>query len=1024
MKRLLWLTVFLASVMAVGAVAMHAQCTITTTPPPEALGGGTATLNITGCGASPTCSVTGLGSCSCTSGACTYTAPTTTRAQGQSRGIQELPNNNGLNVPVNSLSQISGHLWLQRLQSYVGAGGYLRLYPSQVSFFDNLFSNSQPTQVIDCFYPSDCGALDGNAFPFPTVPNWISENGTFIDALSGYDVHTLGISPNGIESETYAHYIDFKSSSCTAGNPTSCTFTTSVIWTPPQQFQVTIDDCASGSWTGLNGKTYRATFTAFTSGTGGTLTLPVNTSGYGSSTGCKLFSLSDGYECNECNVQSAAEFYNYSNAMLYSTTASGLPISAGSIKPDEVERAVRNGWTDIGHGFVTTIDSNVLGAWYIWPATTNAFGVPNEQAVINTCTNANPTVCTAAVNIGAGSPCWNGSSWGFTTGCTFYGYFWGMTGGWSSLQYSGYNASKQTFTAIDNSHFSVNVNTTSFGPFPSNQVYEVPDVPPFGSWVRLNPSFDLSCVCTTQAWCPDALVILNTLKDFGMGFGDLTAPSDDFDSYVGSNEHMTDNFIDATDNIRANGNGGGCLRDLAQNLQFVDRSGQQLSSNPNNWGATATNEVTVTVNGTASQDVILQGTAAGCARERMGVASGGTYQTSCSVTGNTNTALNYSIEAGGLAGVTVSSSGLVTVPTCPTSVPAQRATVLVVAQADSTASTEVEIDCIPVSTDGAYRLALGNYSEGYVDSTGFQWYGSFAVRAFNDYHEAPGRWFGNQNGTWPGFSACSGDPWPASPPSDAQLNNRSTDMVGDQIQEIAGLAPGGYTLTAYFEPGFGGFAGGSLCGNVAGANLWNWEVQGAQVLQFQDSYVNAGNNAYKGFTETAPATVASNGILNTVLRIRGGISTYGASISSLKITPGNLPPQITTTSPLPQGELTVAYSTTLNAQYGTSPYTWSISAGALPGGLSLTGGCTTLSCTITGTPSASGTFSFTAKICDTNSLCGSANLQLTIQPLPQITTTALPNGSEGMFYSTALAVSGGVAPYTWTRNSGVLAARD
>ena len=199
-------------------------------------------------------------------------------------------------------------------------------------------------------------------------------------------------------------------------------------------------------------------------------------------------------------------------------------------------------------------------------------------------------------------------------------------------------------------------------------------------------------------------------------------------------------------------------------------------------------------------------------------------------------------------------------------------------------------------------------------------------------------------------------------------------MVGDQVQEIAGLAPGGYTLTAYFEPGFGGFAGGSLCGNVAGANLWNWEVQGAQVLQFQDSYVNAGNNAYKGFTETAPATVASNGILNTVLRIRGGISTYGASISSLKITPGNLPPQITTTSPLPQGELTVAYSTTLNAQYGTSPYTWSISAGALPGGLSFTGGCTTLSCTITGTPSASGTFSFTAKICDTNSLCGSGRI--------------------------------------------------
>ena len=127
---------------------------------------------------------------------------------------------------------------------------------------------------------------------------------------------------------------------------------------------------------------------------------------------------------------------------------------------------MRNGWTDIGHGFVTTIDSNVLGAWYIWPATTNAFGVPNEQAVINTCTNANPTVCTAAVNIGAGSPCWNGSSWGFTTGCTFYGYFWGMTGGWSSLQYSSYNASKQTFTAIETRIFPSTSTRPTSGRFP------------------------------------------------------------------------------------------------------------------------------------------------------------------------------------------------------------------------------------------------------------------------------------------------------------------------------------------------------------------------------------------------------------------------------------------------------------------------------------------------------------------------------------------------------------------------------
>src|SRR6266568_4271691 len=46
---------------------------------------------------------------------------------------------------------------------------------------------------------------------------------------------------------------------------------------------------------------------------------------------------------------------------------------------------------------------------------------------------------------------------------------------------------------------------------------------------------------------------------------------------------------------------------------------------------------------------------------------------------------------------------------------------------------------------------------------------------------------------------------------------------------------------------------------------------------------------------------------------------------------------VATTSPMPGGQIGVAYSQTLTAAGGSPPYTWAITAGALPAGLSLTG---------------------------------------------------------------------------------------
>ncbi len=70
------------------------------------------------------------------------------------------------------------------------------------------------------------------------------------------------------------------------------------------------------------------------------------------------------------------------------------------------------------------------------------------------------------------------------------------------------------------------------------------------------------------------------------------------------------------------------------------------------------------------------------------------------------------------------------------------------------------------------------------------------------------------------------------------------------------------------------------------------------------------------------------------------------------------PPCITTTE-LPPAELHTPYAATLEAVGGTPPYTWSITSGSLPPGLSLSSDGT-----ITGIPTATGTFTFSLEVVD------------------------------------------------------------
>ena len=95
---------------------------------------------------------------------------------------------------------------------------------------------------------------------------------------------------------------------------------------------------------------------------------------------------------------------------------------------------------------------------------------------------------------------------------------------------------------------------------------------------------------------------------------------------------------------------------------------------------------------------------------------------------------------------------------------------------------------------------------------------------------------------------------------------------------------------------------------------------------------------------------------------------------------GPTPLDITTTS-LPDGAVGVFYSQTLQATGGTTPYSWSIVSGSLPGGLFLNSSTGVIS----GTPTTVETSNFTARVTDSASPAGTDDQALAINVVTEPT---------------------------------------
>ena len=146
------------------------------------------------------------------------------------------------------------------------------------------------------------------------------------------------------------------------------------------------------------------------------------------------------------------------------------------------------------------------------------------------------------------------------------------------------------------------------------------------------------------------------------------------------------------------------------------------------------------------------------------------------------------------------------------------------------------------------------------------------------------------------------------------------------------------------------------------------------------------------------------------------LATSEGRSGSAQVTVNPLPLGITTSS-LPPGTVGVAYNEALAATGGVNPYTWSVSAGALPPGITLSSAGV-----LGGTPTANGSYAFTARVTDAAAQAATQALTLQVGAALTVTTTSLPAATTGTEYSRQLTAAGGTTPYSWTVTSGTLPA--
>jgi uncharacterized protein (TIGR03437 family) len=163
-----------------------------------------------------------------------------------------------------------------------------------------------------------------------------------------------------------------------------------------------------------------------------------------------------------------------------------------------------------------------------------------------------------------------------------------------------------------------------------------------------------------------------------------------------------------------------------------------------------------------------------------------------------------------------------------------------------------------------------------------------------------------------------------------------------------------------------------------------------------------------GASGTGNGTVAYSVAADAAGARTGTMTIAGKTFTVNEGSSSGSPLTITTPANLLGGTVNQSYSATLAASGGVPPYTWAITSGPLPAGLTLNPSTGLIS----GAPTTAGSTSFTATVQDSNAATASLVFSLTINPASTtfvITNTSFPDGIINQPYKPqTLTTSGGV----------------
>lgn len=204
---------------------------------------------------------------------------------------------------------------------------------------------------------------------------------------------------------------------------------------------------------------------------------------------------------------------------------------------------------------------------------------------------------------------------------------------------------------------------------------------------------------------------------------------------------------------------------------------------------------------------------------------------------------------------------------------------------------------------------------------------------------------------------------------DAAGNLYLSDRFNDRIRKISGVTnappflfsvPSGLTITTKGLPhGDIGAAYFQTLSAVGGAPPYSWSI----IAGALPTGLNLSNSGQITGTPTA------SGAFNCVVQVTDSAGAIANQALTITV---NTPLAIATTS-LADGALSVAYNQGFTATGGEGAYTWGFVSGILPPGITLSGAGV-----LSGTPTATGSFTFTVKVTDLAGKFASATFTINI----------------------------------------------